>query len=294
MPSFGLAQTVLREVAPTKSCPRIPEPDLVMDDPDKVAAFTRAGREDGIMAPVYLYHCAQILSVVRPGDRVADLGCGPATQLAMAARLQPEASFVGIDLSDEMLERARAHTSEQGLDNVDFHRGDITALTEFGDASFDAVVSTVALHQLDSVSAFRSCLSEVARLLKPGGGLYIVDFGHLKSVKSIHYFATQYEGRQPELFTIDYRNSLYAAFPRAEWRRAASDFLADHGRLYSTFAMPYMVAIKSPVRMEGAAAQRDAIARLRDAMASHQRRDLRDLALFFGLGGLTNPLLSQR
>jgi len=291
MPGIGVMRTALRELLPRSPVARVPEPDLVMDDPEKVAAFTRAGREDGIMAPVYLYHAAQILSVVRPGDRVADLGCGPATQLVMAARLQPDATFLGIDLSDEMLERARAHVGEQGLSNVEFARGDITALSDVGGASLDAVISTVSLHQLDSFEALRACLSEVGRILKPGGGLYIVDFGRLKSQTSIEYFATQYADRQPELFTVDYRNSLRAAFSKAEWRAAAEAVLAEHGRLYATFGFPYMVAIKSAVRHRGTGVQREALAELRAAMALHQRRDLRDLELFFRLGGLRNPLL---
>lgn len=293
MPGIGVIRTALRELLPRPPIARVPEPDLVMDDPDKVAAFTRAGREDGIMAPVYLYHAAQILSIVRPGDRVADLGCGPATQLAMAARLQPEAEFLGIDLSDEMLGRAQAHISEQGISNVDFQRGDITALNEVPENALDAVVSTVALHQLDSLQAFRACLSEAARILKPGGGLYIVDFGRLKSERSIEYFATQYADRQPELFTIDYRNSLRAAFSKADWRAAVADFLSGYGRLYATFGFPYMVAIKSAVRDRGSAAQRAALREIHDAMADHQKHDLRDLRLFFRLGKLANPLLGE-
>src|SRR5204863_5016089 len=101
----------LREAMTRERSARAPEPDLVMDDPDKVTAYTRAGREDGVMAPVYLFHCAQICDVIRPGDTVVDLGCGPATQLAMVARLNPEVRFTGIDLSDEMLDRARAHVA---------------------------------------------------------------------------------------------------------------------------------------------------------------------------------------
>ena len=101
MLNTALIGTFLREATARERTQRVPEPDLVMDDPEKVAAFTRAGREDGVMAPVYLFHCAQICEVIRPGDRVVDLGCGPGTQLAMVARLNPDAHFLGIDLSAE-------------------------------------------------------------------------------------------------------------------------------------------------------------------------------------------------
>ena len=68
MPSLPVLKTLLRELTTREQSARINEPDLVMDDPDKVAAYTRAGREDGVMAPVYLFHCAQICAVIRPGD----------------------------------------------------------------------------------------------------------------------------------------------------------------------------------------------------------------------------------
>ncbi|MCA9182894.1 MAG: class I SAM-dependent methyltransferase, partial [Planctomycetales bacterium] len=189
-----------------------------MDDPDKVAAYNRAGREDGVMAPVYLYHAAQVSEVVKPGDSVIDLGCGPATQLGMVARFNPEVSFTGVDLSEEMLSRARDNVAEKQLGNVRFEHCDITSLDFLADNSVDAVMSTVVLHHLPDVQALEKVFAEVKRVLKPGGGLYLVDFGHLKSEKSIEYFAYQYADRQAELFTCDYLYSLRAAFQKDDFR----------------------------------------------------------------------------
>src|SRR5471032_367100 len=89
MPSPALVQTVLREFLSRQRAPRIPEPRLVMDDEDSVRAYTEAGGETGVMAPVYLYHAANISEVIRPGDTVVDLACGPATQLGLVARINP-------------------------------------------------------------------------------------------------------------------------------------------------------------------------------------------------------------
>src|SRR5256885_4073148 len=107
MPSLAVLQVLLREVLTRERAPRIPEPDLVMDDPAKVAAYIEAGHADGVMAPVYLFHCAQACEVIRAGDLVVDLACGPANQLAMIAALNPKAQFVGVDLSEPMLAQAR-------------------------------------------------------------------------------------------------------------------------------------------------------------------------------------------
>lgn len=292
MPSLPVLKTLARELVSRERSPRRTEPDLVMDDPEKVAAYTRAGREDGVMAPVYLFHCAQVCEVIRPGDTVVDLGCGPATQLAMVARLNPDVRFVGVDLSEEMLERARAYGAEQGLGNVAFQQADVTDLGFLGDASVDAVFSTVALHHLPDVDHLERTFAEVARVLRPGGGLYLVDFGHLKSEKSIEYFAYQYSDRQPELFTLDYIYSLRAAFPLADFQRLTDRHLAGRARVYSTFLMPFMVVVKSPPRAgEVPQGVRAGLAALRAALPSYHRTDLQDLRTFFRLGGLASPLL---
>lgn len=292
MPSLSVIKTLLRELTTRERSKRINEPDLVMDDPDKVAAYTRAGREDGVMAPVYLFHCAQICEVIRPGDTVLDLGCGPATQIAMVARMNPNTQFIGVDLSPDMLDRARNHAAEQTLGNIEFRTEDITNLQSFPDHSVDAVVSTVALHHLPDTNALERSFSEVQRVLKPGGGVYLVDFGHLKSERSINYFAYQYADRQPELFTLDYLYSLRAAFSLQDFRHLARKYLAAEAKLYSTFLAPFMVVIKSVRRTntfdETMIRQ---LHELRDQLPPHHRRDLSDLRTFFRMGGLKSPLL---
>ncbi|HEX6003063.1 MAG TPA: class I SAM-dependent methyltransferase [Burkholderiales bacterium] len=290
MPSLPVLKTALRELVTQERVPRRPEPDLVMDHPQKVAAFTRAGREDGVMAPVYLFHCAQICDVVRAGDVVLDLGCGPATQLAMAARLNPDVRFIGVDLSDEMLERAHRHVADLRLPNVSFERSDVADLSFVADGSVNAVVSTVALHHVPDVAHLERTFAEIARVLAPSGGVYVVDFGRLRSEKSIEYFAYQYRDRQPELFTLDYLYSLRAAFGLDDFKRSA-EHLAGRARVHSTFAMPFMVAVKSPSRAMDSDRLRKALREIRKAMPAHHQRDLRDLRTFFRLGGLGSALL---
>ena len=291
MPSLPVLRVLIRELMTAERVPRLPEPDLVMDDADKVAAYTRAGREDGVMAPVYLFHCAQICEVIRPGDTVVDLACGPATQLAQAARLNPDVRFVGVDLSEEMLAKARPYVRESGLMNVDFRRGSITDLSDFADASVDAFFSTMALHHLPDRADLQRTFEEVARVLKPGGGIYLVDFGRLKSNRSIRYFAYQYADRQQELFTLDYLNSLRAAFSLSDFREAGRA-LAGRATLMSTFLVPYMVALKSPPRRARDPMLKAQLDRMRAELPAHHQVDLDDLMTFFRLGGLRSAYLS--
>lgn len=290
MPSLPVIKTALREVFTRSQIPRTPEPDLVMDDPNKVAAYTRAGREDGVMAPVYLFNCAQICEVLREGDLVLDLACGPATQLAQVARLNPTVQFIGIDLSESMLERARAHVREKALTNVEIRQGDISNLSVFGDASVDAIFSTMALHHLPDQSHLTRCLQEVARVLKPDGGLYLVDFSRLRAESSVQYFAYQYADRQPELFTLDYLYSLRAAFSVDDFEQARLA-LGNRARLFRMFLMPFMVALKSQPRAPFSPALKKEIDSVRAALPPHHQADIQDMLTLFRLGGLRSAYL---
>lgn len=290
MPSLAVILSVLRESVTRERSPRIPEPGLVMDDPLQVAAYVEAGREHAVMAPVYLFHGANICDVIRSGDTVLDLACGPANQLAMVARLNPGTRFIGLDLSLPMLQQAEDLISRQGLDNVNLCQGDITDLSAFANVSIDAVVSTMALHHLPDVSALARTYAEVARILKPDGGIYMVDFSHLKSMRSIDYFANQYADRQPRLFTLDYLNSLHAAFYLEDIRRAAQPLLGQ-ARLYSTFLMPFMVALKSPPRRSHDATLSAKLATMKQSLPSWHQTDFADLTAFFRMGGLSCALL---
>jgi SAM-dependent methyltransferase len=102
-------------------------------------------------------------------DRVLDVGCGPGL---VARTLAPRVrSFVGVDVTPAMIERARALAAGAGLSNAEFVVGDAVALS-FEAASFDVVVTRLALHHMPDPGAV---LSEVARVLRPGGRLVVLD-----------------------------------------------------------------------------------------------------------------------
>jgi ubiquinone/menaquinone biosynthesis C-methylase UbiE len=210
----------------------------------------------------------------------------------MVARLNPDSHFIGVDLSGDMLGKAQDLLSSQALSNVELRKENITNMASFSDQSVDVVISTVAFHHLPDIEALDRTFSEVHRLLKPDGGLYIVDFGHLKSEKSIDYFAYQYADRQPELFTLDYLYSLRAAFSIKDFKRQAEKYLNGRASVYSTFLMPFMVVVKH--RREGITPDPAVISQLleiRDSLPLHHKRDISDLMTFFRMGGLKSPYL---
>src|SRR6266545_3504007 len=127
MPNLAILPTLLRELLGRRSLRRQPEPEI-MDSEAQVADFASSGREQGLMAAAYLFHSARICQVIAGCRRVLDLGCGPATQLVQIAKLNPEISFVGVDLSESMLEAARVHALKERCQNIEFRKMDISRL----------------------------------------------------------------------------------------------------------------------------------------------------------------------
>lgn len=101
---------------------------------------------------------------VRPGQTVADIGCGPGTDLArLADAVGGTGSVIGVDREPRMLEEARRRLA--GRANVEFRLGDIHTLP-LPDGSVDrARVDRVLQHVADPAEAVR----EVRRVLRPGG-----------------------------------------------------------------------------------------------------------------------------
>src|SRR5262245_28179473 len=106
------------------------------------------------------------------GERVLDLGCGAGTDTLVAAQMVgPEGSVVGIDMTEEMLAKARASVAEMGVTNVEFVAGEAEALP-FPDESFDVVISNGVIDLIPDKDAV---FSELFRVLKPGGCIQIAD-----------------------------------------------------------------------------------------------------------------------
>jgi SAM-dependent methyltransferase len=119
-----------------------------MDEGEQVQEYVDVGSKPGIMTAAYLFHSARICQVISGCRRVLDLGCGPATQLVEVASFNADISFLGMDLSETMLQAGRKYIADRRCKNIELKRGDITSLKDFGPASVDGVISTMALHHL--------------------------------------------------------------------------------------------------------------------------------------------------
>ena len=285
MPRWGMFPVLLRESLTKDARPREPEPDLVMDGGEQVDAFVEAGRIDGVMAASYLFNTARITATIHGCGTVVDLGCGPATQLAQVAQFNPDTSFIGVDLSAGMLDNAKAYVKQVGVSNIRFVQDDFSRLSQIPDRSADGVISTLALHHLPTHQHLRECFRQIARILRAGGAVYLVDLGRLKSLKSIIYFAYMNAAHQPHIFSLDYERSLRAAFLREDFEALAREHLAPDVRVYSTFKIPVLHIVKTPDRNLPA----NVAARLRDAreqLVSKYRGDLDLIRRLIRMGGL--------
>ena len=103
------------------------------------------------------------------GARVLDVACGPGIITAALAPVVRE--VVALDVTPEMLAKARQRCAEAGLTNVSFREASATALP-FPDASFDTVVTRLSIHHFEAPDG---PVAEMARVLKPGGTLVVAD-----------------------------------------------------------------------------------------------------------------------
>ena len=119
-------------------------------------------------------------------ESLLDVGCGRGLLLIGAARRLPNGRAVGVDLwsqvdlADNRASATLANAAAEGVaERVEVHEGDMRKLP-FADASFDAVVASLSIHNIYSVEGRREAILEIVRVLKPGGKVALMDIRHVR------------------------------------------------------------------------------------------------------------------
>jgi demethylmenaquinone methyltransferase / 2-methoxy-6-polyprenyl-1,4-benzoquinol methylase len=153
--------------------------------------------------------------VVQPGDRVLDAACGTG-DLALEAERRG-GKVTGLDFSERMLERARAKS-----DSVEWVQGDVMALP-YDEATFDAATIGFGIR---NVSDLEGGLRELARVLRPGGRLAVLEITRPRGLLR-PFFRLWFDVLVPLAGKVLPGGSAYTYLPASVRRFPGPDDLAD-------------------------------------------------------------------
>jgi len=126
------------------------------------------------------FKCQLILQAnIQSGQRLLDLGCGTATLTILLKQLHPETEVIGLDADDKALAIAQRKIAASDLE-IELRRG-MSFELDLQDHYFDRVVSSLLFHHLTPEKKLET-LTEIKRVLKPGGELHIADWGKAQNI----------------------------------------------------------------------------------------------------------------
>jgi ubiquinone/menaquinone biosynthesis C-methylase UbiE len=146
---------------------------------------------DQMLVPGFIGAVAGLLDQLREGIRVLDIGCGTGHAMNVLAREFPKSTFLGYDIAEDAIARARGEASEMGLSNSKFDVADVANLAS--DPKYHLITAFDAIHDQQAPDAV---LLGVSRALSPGGKFLMVDFKFSSRVEEnvTNPFAPMYYG----------------------------------------------------------------------------------------------------
>jgi demethylmenaquinone methyltransferase/2-methoxy-6-polyprenyl-1,4-benzoquinol methylase len=164
------------------------------------------------------------LAELRPGDAALDVCCGTGDlALELSGRVGSEGTVVGCDFSERMLDLARSKASERGAANARFEWADALELP-YADGSFDAATIGFGARNLSDLDRG---LAELARVLRPGGRLVILEITQPQRPPLSAFFSLWFDRLVPLLGTLAGDRSAYTYLPESVKRFPSPRGLAE-------------------------------------------------------------------
>lgn len=205
--------------------PRILEPE-VMDTEKDAAEYDAMDFSEVNLA---FAERAVELAVANGHQHILDVGTGTARIPILIAQIASKAvRILGIDLSSEMLKVAERNIAEASLtERITLRLIDAKGLP-FERSSFDMVISNSLVHHIPEPGVL---FSEVARVVKRGGSIFIRDLMRPESVEQLNMLVRQHAGDEDEYQQKLFRDSLHAALTIPEVRELVRQGGIDDARV---------------------------------------------------------------
>lgn len=164
------------------------------------------------------------LAELELGCAALDVCCGTGDlALELSRRVGPEGTVIGCDFSERMLDAARSKASERGAANVRFEWADALELP-YEDGSFDAATVGFGARNLEDLDRG---LGELARVLRPGGRLVILEITQPQRPPLSAFFSLWFDRLVPLLGTLAGDRSAYSYLPESVKRFPSPRGLAE-------------------------------------------------------------------
>jgi len=164
---------------------------------------------------------------VPDGGRVLEIGCGTGRNLIAIARRYPQATAVGLDISEAMLETASRQIARHGLaGRISVRAGDASALDGLDLGQFDRVVFS---YTLSMMPVWQQALEQGFARLAPGGAVQVVDFGSMAGLPG--FVARGLHGWLAR-FHVTPRNTLDTVFQTLAGQHGATAHTSESHRGY--------------------------------------------------------------
>jgi len=235
-----LALTVLMIGYPRMNLPHQPC-DESMENLGLVQAFDRISQWPGFKFIRRTF--VRELRRFNPKGILVDVGCGPGYLIMRISKEIPNLKIVGVDISEEMIQKASDNLFSLGLsDRVEFREGDIGKMP-FKDGTVDFIISTLSLHHWSDP---KQSLNEMFRILKPKGQFLLLDFRR-DSRRLFYWFLTFASKTGPAEFRESNEPiaSLLSSYTISEIKSFLSETQFTHWRIKSILGWMYVWGYKS-------------------------------------------------